>query len=113
MAGERIPSQMLKGILEGAILLIIRQGEIYGYALHEKLSTLGFGDIPEGTIYPLLLKMQRNKQIIGVRHPSTTGPDRKYYHLSATGERDAALFAQQWTQLAAAMDQLTQGGAPK
>ena len=44
-------SQMLKGILEGAILRIIQQGDIYGYGLHEKLGTLGFGNIPEGTIY--------------------------------------------------------------
>ena len=47
-------SQMLKGILEGAILQIIQQGDIYGYGLHEQLGALGFGDIPEGTIYPLL-----------------------------------------------------------
>ena len=48
-------SQMLKGILEGAILRIIQQGDIYGYGLHEKLGTLGFGNIPEGTLYPILL----------------------------------------------------------
>ncbi|MCI1892053.1 MAG: PadR family transcriptional regulator [Schleiferilactobacillus perolens] len=113
MTTERIPSQMLKGILEGAILIIIGQGETYGYALHEALNRLGFGDIPEGTIYPLLLKMQRNNQIVGVRHPSTTGPDRKYYHLSATGEQDAIAFTRQWQQLAAAMDQLTEGSEPR
>ena len=45
-------SQMLKGILEGAILQIIQQGDIYGYGLHEQLGALGFGDSPEGTIYP-------------------------------------------------------------
>lgn len=56
-------SQMLKGILEGAILQIIQQGDIYGYGLHEKLGALGFGDIPEGTIYPLLLKLQKINQL--------------------------------------------------
>ncbi len=67
-------SQMLKGILEGAILRIIQQGDIYGYGLHEKLGTLGFGNIPEGTIYPLLLKLQKNKLIVGVRRPTGNGP---------------------------------------
>lgn len=62
-------SQMLKGILEGAILRIIQQGDIYGYGLHEKLGTLGFGNIPEGTIYPLLLKLQK-KQAHRWRSPS-------------------------------------------
>ncbi|EKQ00662.1 PadR family transcriptional regulator [Lacticaseibacillus casei 21/1] len=56
-------SQMLKGILEGAILQIIQQGDIYGYGLHEQLGALGFGDIPEGTIYPLLLKLQKINQL--------------------------------------------------
>ncbi|ARY92322.1 MULTISPECIES: PadR family transcriptional regulator [Lacticaseibacillus] len=103
-------SQMLKGILEGAILKIIQQGNIYGYALHEKLAALGFGDIPEGTIYPLLLKLQRNKLIIGVRRPTGNGPDRKYYHLTDEGEKTLTIFQQQWHQLVQAMANLNQGG---
>ena len=101
-------SQMLKGILEGAILRIIQQGDIYG--LHEKLGTLGFGNIPEGTIYPLLLKLQKNKLIVGVRRPTGNGPDRKYYHLTDAGQDALADFQQQWQQLAQAMAQLNQGG---
>lgn len=103
-------SQMLKGILEGAILRIIQQGDIYGYGLHEKLGTLGFGNIPEGTIYPLLLKLQKNKLIVGVRRPTGNGPDRKYYHLTDAGQDALADFQQQWQQLAQAMAQLNQGG---
>ena len=103
-------SQMLKGILEGAILRIIQRGDIYGYGLHEKLGTLGFGNIPEGTIYPLLLKLQKNKLIVGVRRPTGNGPDRKYYHLTDAGQDALADFQQQWQQLAQAMAQLNQGG---
>ena len=103
-------SQMLKGILEGAILRIIQQGDIYGYVLHEELGTLGFGNIPEGTIYPLLLKLQKNKLIVGVRRPTGNGPDRKYYHLTDAGQDALADFQQQWQQLAQAMAQLNQGG---
>ena len=54
----KIPTQMLKGILGNAILLIIAQGETYGYALQQQLAQNGFGNVPEGTIYPLLLKLQ-------------------------------------------------------
>ena len=103
-------SQMLKGILEGAILRIIQQGDIYGYGLQEKFGTLGFGNIPEGTIYPLLLKLQKNKLIVGVRRPTGNGPDRKYYHLTDAGQDALADFQQQWQQLAQAMAQLNQGG---
>ena len=78
--------------------------------LHEKLGTLGFGNIPEGTIYPLLLKLQKNKLIVGVRRPTGNGPDRKYYHLTDAGQDALADFQQQWQQLAQAMAQLNQGG---
>ena len=103
-------SQMLKGILEGAIFRIIQEGVFYCDGLHEKLGTLGFGNIPEGTIYPLLLKLQKNKLIVGVRRPTGNGPDRKYYHLTDAGQDALADFQQQWQQLAQAMAQLNQGG---
>ncbi len=59
----KIPTQILKGILENAILLIIDQGETYGYALQQQLVQNGFGNIPQGTIYPLLLKLQHQELI--------------------------------------------------
>ena len=44
-----IPSQMLKGVLEGCILEIISRQETYGYEIAETLSGYGFGRIAEGT----------------------------------------------------------------
>ncbi|MEG0520818.1 MAG: PadR family transcriptional regulator, partial [Erysipelotrichaceae bacterium] len=58
-----IPSQMLKGILEGCILSIIAQEETYGYEISEKLKAIGFGEISEGTIYPMLLRLTKNEYI--------------------------------------------------
>ena len=55
-----IPSQMLKGTLEGCILTVIGQGEVYGYEISQKLERYGFGKIAEGTIYPLLLRLEKN-----------------------------------------------------
>ena len=49
----KIPTQMLKGILENAILLIIDQGETNGYALQQQLAWKGLGNVSGGTIYPL------------------------------------------------------------
>lgn len=54
-----IPSQMLKGTLEGCILKVISQKETYGYEISEKLGEYGFADILEGTIYPLLLRLEK------------------------------------------------------
>ncbi|MCI1986026.1 MAG: PadR family transcriptional regulator [Lactobacillus sp.] len=104
----KIPSQLLKGTLEGALLLIIARGETYGYAVQTTLAELGFGTVPEGTIYPLLLKMQKQGLIAAERHASKTGPDRKYYHLTAAGQTAIASFVPRWQQLAQAMARLVE-----
>ncbi len=52
-------SQILKGILEGCILSIISKEETYGYELLTKLKGCGFEDIVEGTLYPLLLRLEK------------------------------------------------------
>ena len=58
-----IPSQMLKGVLEGCILKIISENETYGYEIVEKCKSYGLFDLSEGTIYPLLLRLERNALI--------------------------------------------------
>ena len=57
-------TQMLKGILEGCLLSIISEGEIYGYEMTKKLAHYGFDQISEGSIYPILLRMQKNSWFI-------------------------------------------------
>ena len=54
-----IPSQMLKGTLEGCVLKVISREETYGYEISQKLRQYGLADISEGTIYPLLLRLER------------------------------------------------------
>ena len=65
-------SQMLKGVLEGCILYIISQEEVYGYELSTKLNKHGFTFVSEGSIYPLLLRMQKEKLIEGTLKASIT-----------------------------------------
>ena len=62
-----IPSQMLKGVLEGCILEIISRQETYGYEIAKTLSGYGFGRIAEGTIYPLLAVLALVYLLIGKR----------------------------------------------
>ena len=51
------------GTLEGCVLAIISREETYGYEISEQLREHGFGRITEGTIYPLLLRLEKNGQI--------------------------------------------------
>lgn len=103
-------TQMLKGILDGCILSIIAEGEIYGYELAEKLQSYGFESFSEGSIYPLLLRMQKEGLISSVQRKSTAGPKRKYYSLSAAGEVELAKFLKRWADLKRSVDTVIHKG---
>lgn len=101
-----IPSQMLKGILEGCILNVILHEEVYGYEITEKLKVMGFGDISEGTIYPMLLRLTRNQFLKTTLKPSPSGPQRKYYTLTPEGIDEALNFRENWSELSLAVNYL-------
>ncbi|MFG6496161.1 PadR family transcriptional regulator [Fictibacillus sp. UD] len=101
-------TQMLKGILDGCLLAIIQEGEVYGYELAEKLETYGFQQTSEGTIYPLLIRMQKEELVTTTLKKSTAGPRRKYYSLTKKGEEELEAFIERWSQLSRSVDQILQ-----
>ena len=92
-------TQMMKGIIDGCLLSIINEKEVYGYELAEKLEAYGFEAFSEGTIYPMLLRMQKEKLVTSTLRKSTAGPKRKYYSLTEKGEEELAQFESRWTSL--------------
>ncbi len=102
-----IPSQMLKGILEGCILAVISREETYGYEISEQLMEYGFGKITEGTVYPLLLRLEKNGLVRATYRASDMGPRRKYYTLTAEGRDALEEFYVSYRELTAAVDRLT------
>lgn len=103
---NKIDSQMLKGVLTGSILCLLSEEELYGYSLSEKLASVGFADISKGTIYPLLLSLEKKHYIQGNMRASKDGPNRKYYRLTAEGVQAKEQFLQQWMQLKQNMERL-------
>lgn len=101
-----IPSQMLKGILEGCILKIISFKETYGYEISQELKTFGFDKISEGTIYPLLLRLERNNLIVATYKASTGGPKRKYFTLTAEGHKELDSFFDNWQEMSDVINNL-------
>lgn len=101
-----ITSQMLKGILEGCILAVISQKESYGYEISQKLSEYGFGSISEGTIYPLLLRLEKNSRIAPAYRQSGSGPPRKYYSITPQGAAELESFISGYRELSSAVDRL-------
>ncbi|EMS72769.1 putative transcriptional regulator [Ruminiclostridium cellobioparum subsp. termitidis CT1112] len=89
-------SEMLKGVLEGIVLEIIGRDEIYGYEIVRKLNALGFEGIAEGTVYALLVRLEKNRLVHIVKRPSEIGPPRKFYTLNERGLDELMSFWARW-----------------
>ena len=101
-----IPSQMLKGVLQGSVLAILSQRETYGYEIVQALEKYGFGAISEGTVYPLLLRLEKGGLIRARFRASDLGPRRKYYTLTPAGQEELARFRASFRSMAAAVERL-------
>lgn len=99
-------TEMLKGVLEGCVLEIISRGETYGYEIASALRELGFTDVVEGTVYTILLRLEKNKLVTIEKKPSTMGPPRKFYSLNAAGRTELATFWAKWDFLSLKINEL-------
>jgi PadR family transcriptional regulator PadR len=97
---------MLKGVLEGCVLEIIGRGETYGYEIASRLRALGFADVVEGTVYTILLRLEKNELVDIAKKPSTMGPPRKFYSLNAAGRTELETFWTKWDFLSRKLDEL-------
>ena len=99
--------QWLHGLLELCLLSLLAERRDYGRGLVERLSAAGFDDVPGGTLYPSLLRLEKQGFVQVERQASAAGPDRKYYELTPAG-RDAAIErAKAWGSFRAAIDTVT------
>jgi PadR family transcriptional regulator PadR len=99
-------TELLKGALEGIVLQHIAQGETYGYEITKYLQDLGLEDIVEGTVYTVLLRLEKQGLLDVERRKSTLGPQRKFYSLNAAGQEYLTNFWARWDFLAGKMTQL-------
>lgn len=97
-------TQLLKGIMEACILKIINDDVVYGYELSEKLQNLGLDAVSEGTIYPILLRLQKNSFIYSEKRDSDFGPRRKYYFITEEGKEALNLMIEEWDKIAGPID---------
>ncbi|MEV0195027.1 PadR family transcriptional regulator [Nonomuraea sp. NPDC050691] len=103
-------TEMLKGTLEGCVLQIISSEETYGYAITRRLNELGFADVVEGTVYTILLRLEKNGLVQVTKRPSGMGPPRKFYALNDAGRDQLATFWAKWEYLSSHINNLKEGG---
>lgn len=78
--------------------------ESYGYELSQWLEASGLGPVQGGTLYPVLLRLQRSGLVEADWREGGSGPVRKYYRISAAGLETLRLTTSDWHAFAHHVD---------
>ena len=108
--GEGIETQLKKGVLGFCVLALLARGNSYAYEIASKLSRAV--DMGEGTIYPLMRRMQTDGLVTTYIEESPAGPPRKYYRITAAGHRALSAQLGEWRAFTAAVESLISAKAP-
>src|SRR3954467_1351108 len=103
---ENTQSQMRRGILEFCILSVIKRGEAYPSDIVEEMKTAKLL-VLEGTLYPLLTRLKNAGMLTYRWVESNSGPPRKYFSLTETGEQFYNELFTTWQELSNAVNTLT------
>ena len=98
--------EMLKGILDGCVLEIISREDTYGYEITRQLNALGFEDVVEGTVYTILIRLEKNQLVNMQKKKSELGPPKKLYSLNEAGREELKLFWRKWDFLESKINKL-------
>ena len=103
-----IGRELKKGSLELVVLSRLAREEAYGYEIVSELSvrTGGVFEITDGTLYPVLYRLER-AGCVGIRWETPDrGVPRKYYQLTAVGREELRVLTEEWTRYVRAVQKL-------
>ena len=103
-----IERELKRGSLELVVLHLLAPGEAYGYEIVSKLTaeTNGALEVTDGTLYPVLYRLER-AGFVSVRWETPDrGVPRKYYRLTDSGRNELERLTHEWTTFAKAMTSL-------
>jgi PadR family transcriptional regulator PadR len=107
-----IERELKRGSLELVVLHLLEPGEAYGYEIVAKLTerTNGALEITDGTLYPVLYRLERSGFVTVRWETPERGVPRKYYRLTGAGHDELARLTEEWTTFAEAMAKLLRRG---
>ena len=105
---ESVDIQLKKGALDLCVLALLSRADGYAYEIASRLAVaIGMG---EGTIYPLMRRMQADGMVSTYLMESASGPPRKYYRLTAEGRRTFIAQRAEWDAFEIAVKKILGGG---
>lgn len=105
MGSGKIRGQLLKGTTPLLVLTILRDGELYGYEIAQRIRERSGGAfVPsEGSLYPALHSLEAEGALQATWRDSDKGPRRRYYRITPKGGALLAEREREWTSFATAM----------
>ena len=113
MALDTLITQMRKGALEYCVLALLKDQARYGFEIVQRLGQIDGMLTSEGTMYPLLGRLRRDGLVETAWKESSAGPPRRYYKLTAGGQRALLGFKDEWTTFRAAVDMILETGGAR
>ncbi len=105
--GELVETtQLVKGVLDMAVLAVVAQEDGYGYDIVRRLRAAGLEDVGDASVYGTLRRLFNAGALTSYVVPSEEGPHRKYYGLNAQGRGQLELEGKTWRAFAAVMGDL-------
>ena len=99
-------TQLLKGVLDLAVLAALRDEDGYGYDILRRLRGAGLEDVGDASVYGTLRRLYSAGALTSYVVPSDEGPHRKYYGINAQGRTVLETQGKTWAGFAATMDGL-------
>jgi PadR family transcriptional regulator, regulatory protein PadR len=103
-------SQLRRGVLEFCVLALLRDEERYSFEIVRALGEIDGLVTSEGTLYPLLSRLRKDGVVDTTWRESPSGPPRRYYRLTESGNAQLAAFAAEWERFSTSVDTLLETG---
>ena len=102
-------SQLLKGVLDLAVLAVLAENDSYGYDVLRRLRDSGLDGVGDASVYGTLRRLYQAGALKSYVVPSDEGPHRKYYGLNDRGVKALDQSAKTWGSFTRALDQVLNG----
>jgi PadR family transcriptional regulator PadR len=106
-------TQLLKGVLDVAVLAVVAREDGYGYDVVRRLRSGGLEEVGEASVYGTLRRLYSSGALTSYVVPSDEGPHRKYYGINAQGKATLDAHRKDWDTFSSAMTELLAEGGQR
>ena len=106
------PTQLLKGVLDSAVLAVLQEDDGYGYDIVRRLRHAGLDEVGDASVYGTLRRLYAGGYLTSYVVPSESGPHRKYYGITGTGKAQLKRQREDWAAFARTVSTLLHTDRP-